>query len=475
MKKLIRRAQNTVFGREHNFEAIKSYEDYKNAVPVTSYDYFHHLIERAKKGEPDTLWPGKINRFAISSGTTGKGKHIPVTDERLISDGRFMRRVALNSFRNPRRVLTPVGYQLSLPGTIREETIEGNTLEMGEISGFLGAITPWYLRFFQLIPNDKLVRMNWKEKFELVRKEGLKSDIRVINASPSWILILFQKVLQETGKTTIADVWPNLQAIFCGGVALSNYLEALEEMTEGLNIDYYENYGTSEGYIAFNSRGYGNELDLVINNNVFFEWMPADENGKVDFDNDTPVPTWEVEKGRQYGVIITSDSGLWRYRITDLVEFSSLNPLQVKVVGRTSDMLDYHGEALTYQEAYDAIDDVCRQMNVEFTTFTMTSLFEESHSRPYHFYFINWRERPNNTEEFSRRLDEKLRQINRHYQIRRSSGVLALPKVYPISNDQIQRWITSNPEITQTKMPEIIHNTDDVERLLEVLGISKKV
>ncbi len=475
LTKLISLAKYTQFGQKHNFASIKDYASYCKNVPISSYSDLEPYIEETKSGKKDVLYPGVTNQFAVSSGTTGSGKHIPVTADRLKSDRRFMRKVVLHSIKKSRILLALKGYQLSLPGTIETHQHNGNTIKIGEISGYLGSLTPWYLRPMQVVPGNKLIQMEWSEKFEAVLTASIDKDVRIINAAPPWVLIVFQEILARTGKKTIDEVWPNLSAIFCGGVALSNYISAIRELAGSVKPDFFENYGASEGYFAYAVEPNQDSMRLITDNGVFYEWVPADENDKVDYENTKPIPTWEVKANQRYGLIITSNSGLWRYKINDLVEFTDPEDLRIKVAGRTSNMLDEHGEMLYYSEAYKTMEDVCREVNAAFSVFSLSGIMSDTTGQPNHHYFVNWIKKPENIEKFAQTFDKALQKINRHYAIRRDNAAIGEPEFYSLTHQQIQEWITGGKAFTQSKIPEIIHSKDKAQRIMQMAKKEKEI
>lgn len=466
LKKNLAKAQDTVTGKKYNFRTIKSYSAFKKQVPFHTYADIEKEINQIKNKSADVLWPGRIQNFAVSSGTTGKGKHLPLSNERLTSDYRFMRRI-VTTYLKQKTSLSIWGPQLSLPGSV--EYNEEKNYYIGEISGFLAKMVPFYLRPFQVLPTEKLVRMSWREKFDLCLETAVKKDIRVINAVPTWTLILFQKALELTGKKYIAEVWPNLKLVTGGGVSLRIYKESLQKLCGPLQPDFIEFYGASEGYFAFTQAIHSEELSLVTDNGIFFEWYPYDKLNST-FKNDLVIPTWQVKPKVPYVLIITNNSGLWRYPVNDIVEFTDTSKLKMRVIGRVSDLLDDYGEALYYTEAEKALSDIAKQMGINYRNFLLSAQLDNEFDKPRHLWFIHWETPPTDLTDIAKQLDCNLQKQNRHYAIRRESGALDKPKLFNVNDDILTTWINSGKGISaQTKVPHIIHDDTTLKRLIRVI------
>ncbi len=464
---MLRKGAQTEYGKKFDFSEIRDYAEYAEKVPMTDYEDIEPLIERHKKGEQYLLWPGKIQNFAVSAGTTGKGKHIPLSEERLRSDQRFMRLVILSYFRQkPNLLHFFMGSHVSLPGNI--ERLEPNSdVRMGEISAYLAKLTPGWLSLFQVRSPHTMIRENWTEKFERTLEKAVASDVRKIVAIPSWALRFFQRALEITGKKRIREVWPHFRLLICGGESLNTYRPYFDQLLEGLNMDYIENYGASESYFAFSDDLNRDDLRLVIDNGVFYEWIPHPKRHKDNLKGQKTVPTWKVEKDVPYSMVISSNSGLWRYMINDVITFTDLEQPRIQVIGRVSEIFDKFGEAVESHEAQSALEETAEAFGATFSVFTMGGLIDSEIGAPRHYWFIQWLDQPDNPEHFTQQLDNKLRAINRHYHNRRESMGIFPPVIINLTKEAMYRWREKHQTLhAQSKMPRII---EEEEKIIDMI------
>lgn len=466
MVSLLAKGLKTRFGKDHQFGDIHSYEDFSENIPVNFYQDLSKDVEALKSGETHILWPETIDKFAVSAGTTGQGKHLPLSSERLISDRKFIRKVALSYIKQRPNIFGLWGKHLSLPGSVEKK----EHALIGEISGFSALSSPWWLRPFELVNSRKLTGLPFREKFDTVLNASLDANLKAIIAVPSWILILFQRVIQQTGKNSISEIWPNLKLLVCGGVKLSNYRPHLEKLAGGLKLDFIETYGSSEGYFAFSDDLEKDDLKLVYDNGIFYEFIadPLPEMESLSIQE--TVPLWNVETGIPYALVVTTNSGLWRYALNDIIEFTSVKPPRIKIKGRVSEMLDEFGEALYAYEAEQALNEAISKMKLESGSFAVAGYLESETDLPRHHWVIQFFE-PVHTETLDRlaqKIDERIRQINRHYAIRRESGALEAPKVRSISQMEINSWLDfKGTEKAQGKLPRILRDKSDIAFFLK--------
>lgn len=450
------------YGWQRDFETIQTYRDFIERTPIVGYEDLESDIEAMKSGREDLLWPGKVDRYAVSAGTTGEGKHLPLTDGRMLCDRKFMQRIAWKYFKKHPNPFTHAGTYLSLPGTVEQK----NGILLGEISGFSATQSAWWLRPFHLDSPKKLAFMTFREKFDRVYDKALQSDLHGIIAVPSWILTLFQRALEQTGKSSVAEIWPNLELIVAGGVKLANYRSHLDKLADGLDIDYIETYGASEGYFGFSGQPGDDDLELVYDNGVFYEFIPNPLPDPDSLPIQEAVPLWEVETDLPYAMVVTTNAGLWRYGMNDVVTFTSVDPPRIKVSGRISEMLDEYGEALHIQEAEQALKEASKEIGKETTAFSIASVLSSEHDLPHHRWFVQFSE-PVHTDTLKRMaaaLDDKIREMNRHYAIRRESNALGQPTIQSITQSDINAWLDySGRHSAQGKLPRVLRDEDDLE------------
>ncbi len=472
---LLRKGAHTEYGNRFGFSNISNYSEYSDKVPLTTYDDIEPYIERLKKGEHNLLWPSKIHNFAISAGTTGRGKHIPLSEERLRSDQRFMRKVIISYLsQKPNLLYFFMGSHVSLPGNIERLDPKSN-IRLGEISAYLAKLSPGWLSLFQVRSTHTMIREEWTEKFDRTLEIAVQSDVRKIVAIPSWALRFFQRALEITGKKHIREIWPNLRLLICGGEALNTYRPHFNQLLEGLDMDFIENYGASESYFAFSDDLKRTDLRLIVDNGVFYEWIPMPKNHKDNLQEQKPVPTWEVEKGIPYSLVVSCNSGLWRYMINDVVEFTDTEQPRINVVGRVSEVFDRFGEAVESHEAQSALEKSAEECNATFSVFTMGGLIDPEIKAPRHYWFIQWVKKPADPDRFTRLLDENLQEINRHYHNRRRSMGIHPPVTLNMTKKAMYGWREIHQALhAQTKMPRIIEDTDKITDMIRLCRESDK-
>ncbi len=460
---LLHRAEQTVWGKQYDFSNIKNHEDFRNRVPVRNYASLKSVIEQVKCGKPDILWPGETNNFAVSSGTTGSGKHLPLSKERLQSDRRFMRKLIRRFLMQWPEPQIWLGKQASLPGSIEVVMQSDRNLIMGEISGFTARYAPRWLTPFQVVSPLELCRMGWKEKFDKCLHSAIKNDIRVISAVPSWTLIFLQEALKISGKDSINELWPHLKLIVSGGAALRNYRQSIESLCSPRNLQFMESYGASEGYFAFTRQLDKPDLQLVIDNGIFYEWVPFEPDLSEEELSKRAIPSWKVEMGVDYIMLVTTNSGLWRYPVNDIIRFTNMIPLLMEVRGRVSEMLDDYGEAVHYTELETALEMTQNGNHAKHNGLIATVYPPTATSPPFHIWIIKWND-PNHVQgyesDISTAMDQTLISLNRHYAIRRESGAMGRPQVFFLNESDKDSLFNLKKTGAQTKPLRIISFED---------------
>lgn len=458
---LLSAAAETNFGQTNKLDRINSYEDFRDELPLSFYSDITEKIEQLKQGASDVLWPGKIHKFAVSAGTSGSGKHLPLSPQRLDSDRRFMRKVTWSYLLQRPNFFRLLGKHISLPGIMEKK----DDYQIGEISAFSAQQAPALLIPFQLISPNELLQLSFSKKINRIINEAIHEDIRVITAVPSWLLTIFQRILERTQANSIGEVWPNLQLLVCGGVKLANYQPHLEQLLGKTDVDFIETYGASEGYFSFSDNLQKDDMKLVIDNGIFYEFIPHPSPNEDSLSNQETVPLWEVEPDIPYAMLVTSNAGLWRYALNDIVTFTHTNPPRIKVLGRVSEMLDDYGEALYAYEAEQALEEAVSEHAVKIDTFTVGASMEEEYAIPRHVWFL-LAPKPihqDSLDRLSSTLDAILQEKNRHYAIRRESGALATPELHTITQENINHWLQQKGKNkAQGKFPAILRNDSDI-------------
>jgi hypothetical protein len=460
--KLIRAAKHTEFGKNHRFTDLQRYEDFRDEVPISFYSDISSRISDIKSGVADIFWPGTVDQFAVSAGTSGTGKHLPLTDRRIQSDRRFMRQITLNYFLQRPNIFRLWGKHISLPGSLESSA----DIDIGEISAFSARNIPWWLSHFQLFDSKQLIQWPFGQKIDRVLEKSVDQDIRVISSAPSWVLTLFQRLLKKTGAQSVSEVWPNLKVLVCGGVKLANYRTYLQELIGTQKVDFIETYGASEGYFGFTDNLDRDDLKLVIDNEIFYEFIPNPLPDKDSLAIQETVPLWEVEPNTPYAMIVSTNAGLWRYALNDIVEFTQTDPPRINVKGRVNEMLDDFGEALYAYEAEEALKESAAELNIDIGCFTIGAQLENGQSMPQHVWFVQTYDtiHRDTLDRLGNKIDGRLREVNRHYAIRRESDALASPRIHSIDQQQINYWLADHgKQKAQGKLPSILRDDEDIQ------------
>ena len=485
MRRLLRTAAGTEWGRRYGFAQIAEAPDvtraYRQRVPLHTYDDLRADARRIRAGATGVTWPGRMTHFAVSSGTASDGKVIPLSRQSLAADRAFSIGTGLRYLAETGDPSFLFGKHLTLPGRIAEDADFPGTL-VGEVSGLVAAQAPRYFRhFLQAVPNDVAFMPNWNRKLNAIARRTAAMDMRLLVMAPTWALVLFDALLAEhrrqTGRRaeTVAEVWPNLQVFVSGGVALSSYRALLEKRLgkpRGKPVDFLETYGASEGFFSFQTDLNDPSMLLHLDNEVFYEFVPL---GELSGEHPERLTIAEVEKEVRYAMIVTNASGLWAYRVGDVVRFTSLFPHKIKVAGRTSEMIDRYGEAVFGEEARAAVQAACRATGARMTDFHLAPHADAGTERalPSHQWLMEFAEdAAPDASTFSRALDEHLQQVNRHYQIRREAEAFGAPEVTVLPPGTFYRWLRREKDrVTgQTKVPRMSEERDVAEGVLAAAG-----
>ncbi len=474
LRSLTRKAADTEWGKRFGFAEIATASDpvrlYQDRVPIHDYEAFRSDVERIRRGAADITWPGQFKHFAVSSGTASAGKIIPLSAEMLAINRRFTLTVAMAYFEAQADPSFLFGRLLSVPGRIEDDQSNPGSW-IGEVSGLQFLVTPTIIKkFYQAVPEDILFLPNWEQKLDAIVAHTHGMNIRAIAMVPSWAPVLFRKLIAHHNRvwqdsaTTIAEIWPNLEVFFSGGVALSSYRTLLEEQIGG-PVNFVENYGASEGYISFQDIPNADDMLVHLDTGVFLEFEPVDGSGPR-------VAIEGVVTGVRYRIFVSTCSGLWAYEMGDVVKFTSTDPYRLVVAGRTNEVLDTYGEAVYGDEARQALEKACEVTGAQTTNYHIAPVPVSNASLPGHEWLIEFDEPPSDMDRFARVVDEHLQEINRHYVIRREAQAFLLPKISPLRRGTFFDWLraTKGRVSAQTKVPRMSESRQIAEALLEISG-----
>ena len=408
LKKLISQAEHTAFGKDHKFSDIKSYEDFKKQVPVCDYEALKPYVERVVKGEEDVLWKGQPLYFAKTSGTTSGVKYIPLTKESMPTHISAARNALLHYIDETKNTDFLGGKMIFLQGS--PELGDTNGIKTGRLSGISAHYVPKYLMKNRLPSWETNCIEDWETKVEAVIDETINENMTLIGGIPSWVQMYFERIVERTGKK-VGDVFPNFNLFVYGGVNYEPYRNKFEDLI-GRKVDAIELYPASEGFISYQDSQDEDGMLLLVNNGIFYEFIPSEEF----FDeHPTRISIADVEVGVNYVIILNTNAGLWGYNIGDTVEFVSLNPPRILVTGRIKHFISAFGEHVIGKEVERAINSQTENTSIRINEFTVAPQILPESGLPYHEWFIEFENKPEDLTDFAQKIDASLQQQNTYY------------------------------------------------------------
>ncbi len=467
LMQLLAIAKDTEIGRNYEFGSILSYETFANRVPITSYEEIEPDIERTRRGEQNIFWPTSIKWFAKSSGTTNaKSKFIPVSTEALedchYKSGKDLLCLYLNNNENSQLF---TGKSLRLGGS--KELYEDNGTFFGDLSAILIDNMPFWAELSSTPSNKVSLMSEWESKLKAIIKESTQENVTSLAGVPSWMLVLLNNVIEETGKDHLFQVWENLEVYFHGGVNFNPYKAQYKNLLPRKNFNYYEIYNASEGFFAIQDRNNSDELLLMLDYGIFYEFIPMDT---YNTEEQKVVPLWGVEKNKNYAIIITTNAGLWRYKIGDTVRFTSISPYRIKVTGRTKHHINVFGEELIIENAEEALRSICLKTSSEIKDYTAAPIFMSGKEKGGHEWIIEFRKPPEEIDYFTEFLDNALKSLNSDYEAKRYNNItLKMPKVHIARENLFYDWLKSKDKLGgQHKIPRLSNKRDYIDELLRM-------
>lgn len=450
LRNIVSMARPTAFGRDHGFDSIRSYDDFKKQVPVRDYESLKPYIDRILKGEPDVLWKGKPAYLAKTSGTTSGTKYIPISHESKYSHFNSARNSTLAYVHETGNASFLDGHLIFLSGSPELDEIAG--IKTGRLSGISNHLVPSYLRTNQKPSYKTNCIEDWEEKLEKIIDETLHANMTLISGIPPWVQMYFDRIHGRTGKK-IKDVFPHFSVFVYGGVNYEPYRAKLEESI-GRKIDSIETYPASEGFIAYQDSQHEPGLLLLLNHGMFFEFIPAEEYYS---ENPSRLSIEDVETGRNYALIINSNAGLWGYSIGDTVKFVSKNPYRLLVTGRIKHFISAFGEHVIGEEVEKAMKRTMEKFpGVELREFTVAPLVTPVEGLPHHQWFVEFATPPSDLESFALTLDNHLRELNVYYDDLISGSILRTLKITPLKPNSFIEYMKLQGKLGgQNKVPRL--------------------
>ncbi len=464
---LIKTAEGTVLGKQYDFASVKSYATFTSRVPIVTYEEIEPLIEQSRKGMQNIFWPSYIKWFAKSSGTTNaKSKFIPVSNESLegchYKAGKDLLSLYLNNNEDSQLF---VGKSLRLGGS--KELYQDNHTIFGDLSAILIDNMPFWAEFSST-PSSKVSLMsNWEVKLDAIIQESIQENVTSLAGVPSWMLVLLQRVLETTGKPNLLEIWPNTEVYFHGGVSFEPYKAQYQKLFPKSDFNYYEIYNASEGFFAIQDLNDSSDLLLMLDYGIFYEFIPMDTFGTS---NEKAIPLWEVEIGKNYAMVITTNSGLWRYLIGDTVRFTSIHPYRIRVTGRTKHHINVFGEELMVENTEAALAKTCKKLNCSVKDYTVAPIFMEGKQKGAHEWVVEFNQAPENYQEFSELLDQHLQEVNSDYEAKRFNNMTLNPLQLRVARTNLfYDWLKQKDKLGgQNKIPRLSNERTYLEELLSM-------
>jgi hypothetical protein len=464
---LIKSAEATQIGKKYDFSSVKNYTTFSERVPIASYEELEPLIELTRKGEQNVFWHSNIKWFAKSSGTTNaKSKFIPVSAEALENCHYKASKDLLCLFLNNNedsQLFT--GKSLRLGGS--KQLYEDNNTFFGDLSAILIDNMPIWAEFSST-PSSKISLMgDWETKLPAIINETVNENVTSLAGVPSWMLVLLQKALETTGKSNLLEVWPNAEVYFHGGVSFEPYKEQYKKLFPKDSFKYYEIYNASEGFFAIQDQNGSNELLLMLDYGIFYEFIPMDTFGTL---NQRVIRLNQVELNKNYALVITTNSGLWRYLIGDTIRFTSLNPYRIKVTGRTKHHINVFGEELMVENTDTALAKTCKTFNCEMVDYTVAPIFMTNNQKGAHEWMVEFKNPPEDIAKFSQALDENIQALNSDYEAKRYNNMTLNPLVLHVARPHLfYDWLKQQDKLGgQHKVPRLSNERTYLERLLQL-------
>lgn len=468
LQDLVTHGQYSDFGRKYGFKELFNIRTFKERVPIQEYNDLKPLIERLMAGEENMLWNTPVNWFAKSSGTTSdKSKFIPITQESL-EDNHFQASkdvlTLYYNFNNESNLLTGKGLVI---GGSHQISKLNEDIQYGDLSAVLLQNTPMWANWIRTPELSIALMDEWESKIERLAQSTIQEDVTSISGVPTWTLILIKRILEITGKTTLKEVWPNLELYIHGGVSFVPYREQFEKII-GEGCTYLEMYNASEGFFAGQDNPHEDGMLLFLNHGIFYEFMPVEEYGQPE---PRTIGLKEVEIGRNYALVISTNGGLWRYLVGDTVQFTSTSPFRIKVSGRLKQYINAFGEEVIADNTDKAIAMASQRTGLVVNDYTAAPVYFGDNQKGAHEWLIEFEEEPGSTEQFAYELDCALKSLNSDYEAKRYKDIaLTLPIVHALNKTVFREWLKSKGKLGgQHKVPRLSNDRRFVDDILSFL------
>ncbi|MBN2350919.1 MAG: GH3 auxin-responsive promoter family protein [Bacteroidales bacterium] len=466
--KLINKATDTLWGEKYDFKSINNIKEFQERIPLQTYDEIKPYIERTRQGEQNVLWPGDIKWFAKSSGTTSdKSKFLPVSKDSLenchFRGGRDVLAIYTNNYPDS-KIFS--GKGLTLGGSHQIDNIN-NQSYYGDLSAILIENLPFWTEFIRTPSQEIALLDKWEEKLEKIASETIEENVTSLAGVPSWNLVMIKHILEYTRKSNLLELWPNLELFIHGGVSFTPYKDQFKRLIPSNNMHYMEAYNASEGFFAIQDDPLSNTMLLMLDYGIFYEFIPMET-----FDTDHPkaLSIDEVELNKNYALVISTNSGLWRYIIGDTIKFTSLYPHKIIITGRTKHFINAFGEEVIVDNAEKALHIACSRTGAQITDYTAAPIFMDENQKGSHEWVIEFAQAPKDLEYFISMLDHALMSVNSDYEAKRYKNItLEKPTLHSVPKGTFYEWLNRKGKLGgQNKVPRLSNERKYVEELLSI-------
>lgn len=468
---LIDRAKFTEFGKNHHFNKITTIKEFQEQVPVSTYEEFFPWLSRVLEGEKNILWPSNITWFSKSSGTTNaRSKFIPVSEEALYECNYMGGKDLLTLyFENRPDSQLFSGKSISIGGSLQSNPYNESVLA-GDVSAIITNNLPKWAEYFRSPSKEIALIAQWKYKLEMMLKTCPQENIISIWGVPTWTLVFLEKMIEEAGANSVLDIWPNFEVFYHGGVSFSPFRSLFKEkLFPSDQVVYMETYNASEGFFAIQDDfSLQDQMLLMLDYGIFYEFLPMGE-------WDKPFPKAltldEVELDKSYAMVISSNAGLWRYKLGDTVKFTSKYPFRIKISGRIKHFINTFGEEVVIENTDEAIAFTCEEFGVQLKEYTAAPIYMESGAKGGHEWVVELDKLPDNPQAFTERLDNKLREINSDYDAKRQNDIaLERLKIHFAPTGTFMKWLEGKGKLGgQNKVPRLSNERDFLEEIISFI------
>lgn len=466
LRKLLTKAADTEWGKNHGYSSTLPYEKFALQTPINTYEELKGDIDRMRHGEKNILWPGQVKWYAKSSGTTNdKSKFLPVSKDALHDTHyRGGTDTVVWYLQNYPKSHVLDGKALLLGGSHSPNYNLKNTL-VGDLSAILLENVSPLVQYMRVTSKETALLSDFMIKRDRIAHEAINKNVTSLSGVPSWMLSVLNRVLEISGKEHINDIWPNLEVFFHGGVSFSPYREQYQKIITDPGMHYMETYNASEGFFGLQDNPADPAMSLMIDYGIFYEFIPMDE---LFQENPTALPLWEVETGRNYAMVISTSSGMWRYLIGDTIRFTSKAPYKFVITGRTKFFINAFGEELIVDNAEKGLAEACAQTGAQVLEYTAAPVFMDQNGKCRHQWVVEFSKEPSDLQEFARILDQSLQRINSDYEAKRYKDITLQPlELITGKAGVFNQWLAMKGKLGgQHKVPRLSNNREVIEQIL---------